>query len=130
MKLDYVPLLRIQRDLHDIPRGPERFRQYLRTILKKDGTDVALPPLVLMNPMGRDHVAARLDALLALDADGVAARAAADAQPPRPTCRARVTAERIAMTSRSFRPRSSSTASRSPGYSVKRSKPPNAAPRG
>jgi hypothetical protein len=79
MKLDYVPLLRIQRDLHGIPRGPERFREYLRTLLNDDATDVALPPLVLMNPMGRDHVAARLDALLALDADAVAARAAADA---------------------------------------------------
>jgi hypothetical protein len=79
MKLDYVPLLRVQRDLHGIPRGPERFQAYLHTILNDDATDVALPPLVLMNPMGRDHVAARLDALLALDADAVAARAAADA---------------------------------------------------
>jgi hypothetical protein len=79
MKLDYVPLLRVQRDLHGIPRGPERFRQYLRTLLNADGTDVALPPLVLMNPMGKDHVADRLDALLALDADAVAACAAADA---------------------------------------------------
>ena len=79
MKLDYVPLLRVQRDLHGIPRGPERFRQYLRTLLNDDATDVELPPLVLMNPMGKDHVAARLDALLALDADAVAARAAADA---------------------------------------------------
>ena len=32
MKLDYVPLLRIQRELHDLPRGMERFREYLRTI--------------------------------------------------------------------------------------------------
>ena len=32
-----------------------------------------------MNPMGKDHVTALLDALLALDADGVAARAAAEA---------------------------------------------------
>ena len=33
----------------------------------------------IMNPMGKDHVTALLDALLALDADGVGARAAADA---------------------------------------------------
>ena len=32
MKLDYVPLLRVQRELHDIPLGRERFREYLRTI--------------------------------------------------------------------------------------------------
>ena len=79
MKLNYVPLLHVQRDLHDLPRGPERFREYLRTILNDDGSDVELPPLVLMNPMGKDHVTALLDALLALDADGVGARAAADA---------------------------------------------------
>lgn len=79
MKLDYVPLLRVQRELHGLPRGPERFRQYLRTILNADGTDLALPPLVLMNPMGKGHVADRLDVLLALDADAIAARAAEDA---------------------------------------------------
>ena len=38
MKLDYVPLLRVQRELHGIPRGMGRFRQYLRTISNQDGT--------------------------------------------------------------------------------------------
>jgi hypothetical protein len=79
MKLDYVPLLQVQRDLHGIPRGRERFRQYLRTIANEDGTDIELIPLLIMNPMGKDHVTALLDGLLALDADGVGARAAADA---------------------------------------------------
>lgn len=32
MKLNYVPLMRIQRELQGIPRGMGRFRQYLRTI--------------------------------------------------------------------------------------------------
>jgi hypothetical protein len=77
MKLDYVPLLRIQRQLHGIPRGRERFRQYLRTIFP-DGTNVELPSLLAMNPMGKDHVTALLDALLALDADGIAARLVAE----------------------------------------------------
>lgn len=31
MKLEYVPLLQMQRDLYDIPRGTERFRKYLAT---------------------------------------------------------------------------------------------------
>jgi hypothetical protein len=79
MKLDYVPLLQIQRELHDIPPGMGRFREYLRTIWSPDGTDGELLPLLIMNPMGRGHVAALLDALLALDADGLAARAAAEA---------------------------------------------------
>jgi hypothetical protein len=41
MNLDYVPLLRVMRDLHSIPRGQppdfngkRRFRQYLRTDLR------------------------------------------------------------------------------------------------
>jgi hypothetical protein len=79
MRLDYAPLLQTQRDLHGIPLGPERFRRYLRTISSRDGTDIDLVPLLAMNPMGKDHVTARLDALLALDADGVGARAAAEA---------------------------------------------------
>jgi hypothetical protein len=79
MKLDYVPLLQVQRELHDIPRGMRRFRQYLRTIWSQDGADGELLPLLIMNPMGNDHVSALLDALLALGADELAAGAAADA---------------------------------------------------
>jgi hypothetical protein len=79
MNLEYVPLLQIQRDLHAMPRGMDRFRQYLRVMLNPKGDDVHLPPLAFMNPMGKDHVTAVLDALLAVDADGVAARALADA---------------------------------------------------
>jgi hypothetical protein len=79
MNLDYVPLLTVMRDLHAIPRGRERFRKYLRTIGGRDAGSLELPPLVIMNPMGKDHVTALLDELLALDADGIAARAAAEA---------------------------------------------------
>jgi hypothetical protein len=77
MQLEFVPLLHIQRELYRLPRGPERFQAYLKTMLMPDGQDVRLPPLVAMNPMGKDHVPARLDAWLALDAEGVAARAVA-----------------------------------------------------
>jgi hypothetical protein len=58
----------------------ERFRQYLRTI-SPDGATLDLPSLVSMNPMAKEHVTALLDALLALDADGVAGRAVAEASP-------------------------------------------------
>lgn len=78
MNLNYVPLLQIQRELQGLPRNHERFRQYIRTIIP-DGTTLELPPLGIMNPMGKDHLTALLDALLALDADGVAARAMAEA---------------------------------------------------
>lgn len=74
MELAYVPLLARQRELHALPRGPERFREYLRTLTDAERGDLKLP-LVAMNPMGKDHLPPFLDALLAFDADGVAARA-------------------------------------------------------
>ncbi|MFO0964862.1 MAG: hypothetical protein U0793_04635 [Gemmataceae bacterium] len=82
MRLEYVPLLPMQRELHAIPRGYERFRQYLRTIGARGGDGepvLAFPSLLVMNPMGRDHVTDLLDALLTLDADSIAAQTAAEA---------------------------------------------------
>lgn len=83
MHLDYVPLLQVQRDLHDIPRDvwvdgkPKRFMEYLRIMTNQDGLE--LPPLVIINPMAKDHVRIVLDALLAIDADGIAAQTLAQA---------------------------------------------------
>ncbi len=86
MILDYVPLVRVMRDLHNIPRGQppdfngkKRFRQYLRTIFDYDRKVCKLPLLLAMNPMAKDHVTALLDAYLAMDADGIGARATAEA---------------------------------------------------
>jgi hypothetical protein len=79
MNLDYVPLVRVMRELHSIPRGMKRFRQYLRAIFPPDPNANQLIPLLAMNPMGKDHVTALLDAYLAMDADGIGARVAAEA---------------------------------------------------
>src|SRR5438105_726123 len=79
MQLQCIPLLKVQRDLHEIPLGMARFRQYLRTVLNHDGSDVELAPLLTVNPMGREHVNRLLDALLAIDADRIGAEAAAEA---------------------------------------------------
>jgi len=54
----------------------ERFHTYLKTILNDDGSDAELVPLVAINPMGKDHVTRLLDALLEMNADGIAARLA------------------------------------------------------
>ena len=78
MKLRLQPLLEIQRDIYQVPRGPERFRTYLGTMIDRDIDDLRLP-LTMMNPMAREHGAAHLDQLLALKAEAVAARAALDA---------------------------------------------------
>jgi hypothetical protein len=85
MNLDYVPLLRVMRELQSIPRGQppdfngkRRFRQYLRTIFDYDRKVIKLAPLFFMNPMGKDHVTTLLDAYLAMDADGIGARVTAE----------------------------------------------------
>jgi hypothetical protein len=79
MRLDFVPLLQTQRELYRLPRGMARFQQYLRTMIDWRTEEMRLP-LFSMNPMGKDHVPEFIDALLAFDADGVAARATAEAQ--------------------------------------------------
>lgn len=76
MDLEFVPLLQIQRDLYQMPRGVERFHAYLRTMTDRDSGDLALP-LVSMNPMGKDHIPALLDAYLELGADEAGAAATA-----------------------------------------------------
>jgi hypothetical protein len=79
MEFEYVPLLAVQRELYKLPRGWERFRAYLATMIDPETRDLKLP-LSGMNPMGKEHLPALLDALLAIDADGLAARAVAEAE--------------------------------------------------
>ena len=78
MTLTFVPLLRIQRELYAMPRGMERFREYITTMVDAETGDLALP-LVAMNPMGKDHVPALIDEYLALGAEQIAAEATAQA---------------------------------------------------
>ncbi|HZQ38762.1 MAG TPA: hypothetical protein VFD32_22750 [Dehalococcoidia bacterium] len=78
MHLELVPLLRVERELYETPRGFVRFRAYLKA-MQGGSDDVDLLPLVALNPMGKEHVAAVLDVLLALDAEAVAADAIASA---------------------------------------------------
>lgn len=62
----------MQQELYALPRSIERFRRYLETVT--GGTDdIVFPPLVAMNPMGKEHVAAHVAALLDLGAERVVA---------------------------------------------------------
>jgi hypothetical protein len=86
MKLSYLPLLQVQRDLYALPRGMERFREYIKTMTDAETGDLALP-LVAMNPMGKDHVPALIDEYLALGAEQIADQAIVEASrdlPDRP----------------------------------------------
>jgi hypothetical protein len=91
LNLDYLPLLRVMREIYSIPRGQppdfngmKRFRHFVRTIFprKKNGeideNAVYLIPLLAINPMAKDHVTALLDAYLAMDADGIGVCVAAE----------------------------------------------------
>ncbi|MEM7111629.1 MAG: hypothetical protein AAF614_04305 [Chloroflexota bacterium] len=71
MSLKYTPLLQLQRDLYKIPRGYERFKQYIAEMVDPETKDMKIP-LPAMNPMGKDHIPALLDRYLAFDADEVA----------------------------------------------------------
>lgn len=77
MKLSFLPLLQIQRDLYAMPRGMERFREYIKTMTDPETGDLALP-LVAMNPMGKDHIPALIDQYIALGAEKVAQYAIAN----------------------------------------------------
>jgi hypothetical protein len=79
VRLEFVPLLQVQRDLYSLPRGWERFRAYLQTMVDPETKDLKLP-LVAMNPMGKDHVPALLDQYLAFNTDKLAARVVAEAE--------------------------------------------------
>src|SRR5829696_8501074 len=71
MKLSFLPLLQIQRDLYAMPRGMERFREYIKAMTDAETGDLALP-LVAMNPMGKDHIPALIDEYIALGAETIA----------------------------------------------------------
>lgn len=78
MKLSFLPLLQIQKDLYAMPRGMERFREYIKTMTDPETGDLALP-LVAMNPMGKDHIPALIDQYIGLDAEKAAQEAIAEA---------------------------------------------------
>ena len=78
MKIEFVPLLQLQRDLYNLPRGQARFQTYLDTLLNADASDAELLPMVAMNPMGKAHIPAMLDTLIAMDAEAISEAAIAD----------------------------------------------------
>ena len=74
MRLSFLPLLQIQRDLYALPRGMERFREYIKTMTDAETGELALP-LVAMNPMGKEHIPALIDEYIALGAERIAEEA-------------------------------------------------------
>lgn len=77
MDLEFLPLLPVHRELYSMPRGMERFRAYLARMTGGSG-DLALP-LVSMNPMGKEHLLAAVEAWIACGAEDAAQRAVREA---------------------------------------------------
>ena len=73
----HLPLLNVQRELYSLPRGPERFAAYVERMTGPNDT-LALP-LAVLNPMAKPHVSEKLEQLLTLDAETLAAAAIAEA---------------------------------------------------
>ena len=78
MKLRVEPLLQLQRNLYDLPAPEPRFSEYVRHMT--GGTQDAVLPLGVLNPMGKAHVPAFLDRLIELEAESIAAEACREAE--------------------------------------------------
>lgn len=72
MTFQLLPILGVMIELYQQPLGLERFQAYLNLMLNKDRTDVDLP-IVIYNPMGKEHVLRKLEALQTLDAEALIA---------------------------------------------------------
>jgi hypothetical protein len=80
MELELLPLLHIQRELYAMPRSLDRFNAYLKRMTGNSADDIEFPPLVMMNPMGKEHCLVAVDHLIAIGAEGAAAQALEEAR--------------------------------------------------
>ena len=78
MQLCFMPLLAVIREIYHMPIGWDRFGRYVGTILSDDRADALYPPLIALNPMAKPHVTAAIEALIALDAEAIAAATLAE----------------------------------------------------
>lgn len=79
MQVEYIPSLLRQRAIYDLPRGQASFEAYTASMLnsQRDGIEW---PFAALNPMGKEHVAAHYDALLAFDAEVIAQQTLSEIQ--------------------------------------------------
>lgn len=80
MELEFLPLLHVQRDLYAMPRNLNRFQAYLKQMVGSSEDDIEFPPLVMMNPMGREHCLDAIDYLVSIGAEAAAAQALIEAR--------------------------------------------------
>ncbi len=66
MKLEFVPILEIAKVFYQVPIGTERFDAYIKA-MGAYNDNIALVPMVGMNPMAKQHVNEKVDELIALE---------------------------------------------------------------
>jgi hypothetical protein len=76
--MTYLPVLPTLRELYLQPRDVRRFHTYIATLTGGTG-DIVLP-IGVANPMAKEHAVAKIDELLAMGADEIAAEATTSAQ--------------------------------------------------
>ncbi len=81
MHLELLPLLHKQRELYAMPRSMARFHTYLKEMKGDSTDDIEFAPLVMMNPMGKEHCLAAVERLIELNAEDAGAQAIAEAEP-------------------------------------------------
>ncbi len=71
MKFVAEPLLKILLEVYRVPPGKDRFDAYINAAIAgaTRAADVACPPLVMANPMAKDHANQQLELWLALGAE-------------------------------------------------------------
>src|ERR1700738_2753391 len=77
MRVTYLPVLAILRDLYEQPRDMQRFRRYVATLT--GGSDDVVLPIGVANPMAKEHAVIKIDELLSIGADEIGAKAAGSA---------------------------------------------------
>ncbi len=82
MTLFYISTLPTLHQLYSMPRDMTRFNWYIDVMTRTNAegkTDIVMP-IGGVNPMGREHCLEAVDRLMAMDADGVAAHTAHEAE--------------------------------------------------
>ncbi len=77
---EYIPLLHHLEALYQMPRNIERFERYVRSFLNESGEDVDIPPLVVANPMAKEHALGYVRGLLEMGAEEIAKAATQEAE--------------------------------------------------
>src|SRR5689334_10553655 len=79
MDIRLAPTLAVQRQLYAMPAGTERFQWYLQQMVGDHPDDIRVP-IASVNPMGKEHCGAAIEALLSIDAEREVSRAVDDAK--------------------------------------------------